>query len=100
MAITALVLTPPLFFIGFLHLLGSAMATASGEEGYVNAYERVMPWVWSAGLGSMAVPIVLCALLSDDLDDGREVARRWLAAIQLVLLLAPTLLVQSLPFPD
>jgi hypothetical protein len=99
MAITALVLTPPLFLLSWLHLFGAAMATGGDDEAYTHAFQRVMPWVWSAGLGSLAVPIVLCALLPDA-DDGREVARRWVAAIQLVLLLAPLVLLRSLPFPD
>ncbi len=95
---SALWATPPLLFFAYLHVFGAAMATDSGDEVYVAAFDRVMPWVEWSGLASLALALVLCALLPD-LDDGRRVLRRPLAALQFVLLLLPTLLLRNLPFP-
>ncbi|MEO3753603.1 hypothetical protein [Streptomyces sp. B6B3] len=97
--VAALWATPPLLFFALMHVYGAEMATASGDEDYEAALDRVMPWVEWSGLGSLAVALVLCALLPD-FDDGRRVLRRPLAVLQFVLLLLPTVLIRNLPLPS
>ncbi|MDT0310296.1 hypothetical protein RM780_25590 [Streptomyces sp. DSM 44917] len=99
MAITALVATLPLWFLGYLTLLGAAMATGGGDERYDEAFECVAPWVFWAWVVSVAGAIVLCALLPGR-GEGREAARRWVASAQFVLLVVPTIVMWNLPFPD
>ncbi|MBL1067658.1 hypothetical protein [Streptomyces sp. 7-21] len=99
MVIFALVLTPLMLYVNWAYLLGAAMLTGTGDEALTGALRRITPWVLSAGLGSLAVTIVLCALLADR-DDGTRAARHWVAGIQLVLLLLPALLLANLPYPD